>query len=538
MTISQSAIFNPDTLRVVLRDSTDSGINVKGDNLVLDFKGAVIDGRKNPTSPDQFIGTGLTIEGKNITIRNLTIHGFKFALLAEDVDSLKLENCNFSYNYRQRLGSTREKEDLNDWLYYHHNESNEWKRYGAAIYLKNCDHALIRDVKVQQGQNGIMLTNCHNALIYNNNISFNSGIGIGLYRSSDNRIMHNNLNFNVRGYSHGIYQRGQDSAGILAYEQSSNNIFAFNSATHSGDGFFLWAGQHTMDSGEGGCNNNLIYENDFSYAPTNGIEVTFSANYLINNTMKECRYGIWGGYSFESLISGNKISDCQYGIAIEQGNKNIIEENHLENLETGIKLWARDKQPEGWGFAEKRDVSSRDYVIAKNVITDVDSAYDITETTSVVFSENIIDGTTEEKDMHVDRALPMDLPTPLQDGKNVINKDPELDGRKFIIVNEWGPYNFEYPFVWLRTMEKDKYIFVMFGPVGNWKISNAENFVDGSLKSGTFPNTLTATRINPEQSGSINFEFIGQSFVDQFGHRYKKGIPFHFSFQESQQSDI
>ena len=39
---------------------------------------------------------------------------------------------------------------------------------------------------------------------------------------------------------------------LLMYEQSSNNIVAYNSVTHSGDGLFLWSGQSTMDSGQGG----------------------------------------------------------------------------------------------------------------------------------------------------------------------------------------------------------------------------------------------------------------------------------------------
>ena len=60
--------------------------------------------------------------------------------------------------------------------------------------------------------------------------------------------MYNKIIFNVRGYSHGVYNRGQDSAGILVYEQSSNNLFYKNTVTHGGDGFFLWAGQTTMDS--------------------------------------------------------------------------------------------------------------------------------------------------------------------------------------------------------------------------------------------------------------------------------------------------
>ena len=54
--------------------------------------------------------------------------------------------------------------------------------------------------------------------------------------------MHNRIDWCVRGYSHGFYNRGQDSAGLLMYEQSSRNTVAYNSVTHGGDGLFLWAG--------------------------------------------------------------------------------------------------------------------------------------------------------------------------------------------------------------------------------------------------------------------------------------------------------
>lgn len=50
---------------------------------------------------------------------------------------------------------------------------------------------------------------------------------------------------------------------MLVYEQSSANTFYKNNVTHGGDGFFLWAGQTTMDTGKGGCNDNLLLENDF-----------------------------------------------------------------------------------------------------------------------------------------------------------------------------------------------------------------------------------------------------------------------------------
>ncbi|MBK8506540.1 MAG: right-handed parallel beta-helix repeat-containing protein [Saprospiraceae bacterium] len=531
MTIDQSGIVKQKQLLAPLSDSLAIALKIHGENLNIDFVNCKIDGSRDVTRPDRFQGVGIQITGRNITIRNAIISGYKIALIAEKVDGLVIENCNFSYNFRQRLGSTREKEDLNDWLYYHENESDEWKRYGAAVYLKDCPNATIRGLKVTQGQNGIMLTQCSNALIYNNDIRYNSGIGIGLYRSSSNRIMHNRLDFNVRGYSHGIYQRGQDSAGLLAYEQCNNNIFAFNSATHSGDGFFLWAGQHSMDTGEGGCNGNLIYANDFSHAPSNGIEVTFSSNYLVDNKIVECRYGIWGGYSFETSITGNDISNCQFAIAIEHGNNNLISTNSISDSETGIKLWSRDKQPEDWGFAHARDITSRQYTIAHNEFTNVQKPLDISETDSVALFENKIDGKIDyQSSGKFENFQIPELPPAMPDGAKVMLGENELRGRKYIIVNEWGPYNFEYPLIWLRETKDEKYIFALFGPEGNWIIKSATGFRNGSLKSGTFPNSLIADRTDLTETAIIEIEFIGQSFIDQFGQEQNKGVPYLFRY--------
>ena len=141
----------------------------------------------------------------------------------------------------------------------------------------------------------------HPLKIWNNTFQFLSSIGVGLYRVSDSTIMHNRIDWCVRGYSHGFYNRGQDSAGLLMYEQSSNNTVAYNSVTHGGDGLFLWAGQSTMDSGKGGANDNLFAANDFSHAPTNGIEATFSRNRFIGNRVEENWHGVWGGYSYDSV---------------------------------------------------------------------------------------------------------------------------------------------------------------------------------------------------------------------------------------------
>ncbi|HAD11705.1 MAG TPA: hypothetical protein DCF33_04615 [Saprospirales bacterium] len=347
--------------------ANETGITISGENLVIDFQNTELRGAPTNALPDGLTGTAIVVNGKNITIKNAKARGYKVALYAENVENLVIENCDFSYNYRPRLRSIREREDFSDWLSYHQNEKDEWLRYGSAMYLKNCLKPVVRGCKVTGCQNALLMTGCNDGLVYNNFFVFNSGLGIGLYRSSGNKLMHNRLDWNVRGYSHRFYQRGQDSAGILLYEQSSNNTIAYNSATHCGDGLFLWAGQSTMDTGKGGCNDNWIFGNDFSYAPTNGIEVTFSRNKIQGNVLRECTYGIWGGYSYETYIMGNFIADCKTGIAIEHGQNDTIRQNVFQGDSVGIQLWARETQPSDWGYAQKRDTRSRNAIIDRNV---------------------------------------------------------------------------------------------------------------------------------------------------------------------------
>jgi parallel beta-helix repeat protein len=318
----------------------------------------------------------------------LSLRGFKVGILAENVENLTLINLDASYNYRPRLKSRWDREDMSDWLSYHENESDEWLRYGAAFYLKNCTHFTIKEARATHCQNALLMNNCQHGTIFNNTFQFNSGLGLGLYRSSHNQVMHNKLDWNVRGFSHGNYARGQDSAGILCYEQSSNNTFAYNSATHSGDGFFLWAGNSTMETGQGGCNDNLIFHNDFSYAPTNGIEVTFSRNTIVGNTLEECKYGIWGGYSYETLIEGNEFRNNRYGIAIEHGQSNKIRRNLFEEDSTAIRLWERPGQPSDWGYAKARDVRSSDYQIEGNQFFNNQLAIQVAQTNGIQIKDN------------------------------------------------------------------------------------------------------------------------------------------------------
>lgn len=572
MAIRESVTIKPGVYNFHSKDLDAPVITIEGNNITIDFNNSIINGNLDGQMPNEFKGLGILIKsGKNIIIKNLQVKGFKVALMAQDAENLEITDSDFSYNYRMKLYSIRERENFQDWLSYHNNENDEWLRYGAGIYLKGCNNALVKNVHITQNQNALLMKQCNNGLFYNNTFHFNSGLGIGMYRSSGNRIMHNILNFNIRGHSEGFYNRGQDSAGILVYEQSNNNTFAYNSATHSGDGFFLWAGNHTMDTGEGGCNGNLLYGNDFSYAPTNGVEVTFSSNKIINNKLVGCRYGIWGGYSFNSYIAGNEITDNDYGIAIEHGQDNAIEYNLFKNNDVGIQLWERLTQPGDWGYANKRDVQSRDYYIRRNVFVNDSIPLKISGTTRVAINddnqfinfkkllvadkpnerfylvkndiyngENLEDAPKDVKSMNRILQPRKDLitkedwympslevyaPEPLPDAMQI--PENQYFSRAYMRINAWGPYNYEYPEIWLKSIENETYTFALLGPSGAWKV----NKVTGLKLNNSAPDDkIIGQRVKNVDLIELELSYTGPAFTDQFGEEHPAGKPYTVRF--------
>ncbi|MCE9558083.1 MAG: right-handed parallel beta-helix repeat-containing protein [Armatimonadetes bacterium] len=271
---------------------------------------------------------------------------------------------------------------------FHHNEKDEWLGYGAGIYLSRCDKFSITGTTILRGQCGLMMSSCNNGSVRDNSFSFLSAIGVGMYRSSGNKIINNSIDYCVRGYSHGVYNRGQDSAGILIYEQSNKNIFAFNSVTHGGDGFFLWAGQTTMDTGKGGCNDNLIAYNDFSHAVTNGIEATFSRNKFIGNLVMECWHGVWGGFSYDSVFRDNVFALNGEAIAIEHGPNNKISRNIFLDDRVGIHLWENATIDPNWGYGKVRDCKSHDTLITENQFLGTGRAIHLKRTIGTIISRN------------------------------------------------------------------------------------------------------------------------------------------------------
>ncbi|MBI5020026.1 MAG: right-handed parallel beta-helix repeat-containing protein [Ignavibacteriales bacterium] len=557
LVISNSVIVKPQVYSLSPPSSTDSSvITIRGDNITVDFAGATLRGKNGDEDPDTYSGVAIRIEGgKNIRIINAHIHGYKIAILVRGTDNLELIDNDVSYNWKPRLFSLIEHESLLDWLSFHHNEKDEWLRYGAGIYLSSVNGGIIRNNICVQGMNGLLITRSNHIRITGNNFSFNSGLGIGLYRSCNNEITYNKLDYNVRGYSHGFYNRGQDSANLLLYEQSSNNVIAYNSATHGGDGFFLWAGQTTMDSGKGGSNDNLLYGNDFSFASANGIEATFSRNSFISNRLAGCDYGIWGGYSYESKIVGNQFENNRVGVAIEHGQDNSIIANRFHGDTTAVTLWATPIAPSDWGYPKYRDTRSRDYKIEKNIFEgnkrgtkvlntsgiallnnqwmNVDTATIFRDTTDFDSEGNTLSDSISETNIEVPKDY-LTLAPKIDSRKGVIPAAPisKMD-RSAIIVDEWGPYDYQSPKLWpVKSLHELPLRLRTLGPKGNWSVIQKHGIEMISAVGGKIGDTITVTPMKDSIGNwSMVLNYQGESTTSPRGKLYAEGTSYQFSFE-------
>ena len=508
------------SVRVKSRTYRLSGppITIRGDSITVDFAGATLQGSDPEVDPDQRRDTAIVIDGgHNIQILNARIQGYRFGILARGTERLTVRASDLSHTWKPRLFSLLEHESLVDWLSFHHNENNEWLRFGAAIYLQDVKGADLRNNTAVDGMNGLMLVRSTGVVVRDNNFSFNSGLGIGLYRSSEDTIVHNRLDYNVRGYSHGRYSRGQDSAGLLVFEQSSRNFVAFNSLTHGGDGIFLWAGQSTMDSGTGGANDNIFYGNDVSYATANGVEVTFSRNNIIGNRAWGSEYGVWGGYSFGTRIESNDFRLNRTGIAIEHGQYNTISGNLFDHDSTAIRLWADSIEPSEWGYPKHHDTRSHSYWITGNALVGNRVGLKVRNTQGVVFQGNrakAVDSLLEWEpipDFQVGAVTEDTLPERVRDAvpDSIPVSDLSRRDRSAIIVDEWGPYDWQAPKLWFLGRDSSdvpRYRLAVLGPrPERWRLLVSRGVTQIAPTTGFVGDTILVT---PESRGDWSVTLV------------------------------
>jgi parallel beta-helix repeat protein len=550
----------------------DSGVIViRGNDITVDFGGAVLEGMPPGDDPDLAAGVAIRVEGgRNIRIVNARIRGYKIGILARGTQNLVIENVDASNNWKPRLFSLVEHESLVDWLSFHHNEEHEWMRFGAAFFLEDVRGGSVTRSRAEQGMNALLLVRTSGLAVRDNDFSYNSGLGIGLYRSTKNTIVRNRVDFDVRGYSHGFYRRGQDSAGLLFFEQSSDNVVAFNSATHGGDGFFLWAGQSTMDTGEGGANDNWLVGNDFSWAPANGIEVTFSRNHMVGNRLEGNDYGIWGGYSFDSRMIGNCFLRNRIGIAIEHGQANTIVGNSFYGDTTAISLWANPIEPSDWVYPKKRDTKSRDYQIVQNDfarhrvglravntegttfrgnrITGVDSLAVLRDTVRHSASGNtaaaagrtaLLPATGRPRAGECDAtprldSVPAAIRARIGAGPVQLPLQPlARRDRSAMVVDEWGPYDWKSPKLWpIDSVRSVPLRLRVLGPTGRWRLVDRRGVSAISREIGSTGDTIVVTPV-PDSLGDwmLELEYTGAATRTPRGQGYGPGARYRFSYE-------
>jgi parallel beta-helix repeat protein len=377
--------------------------NRKG--ITLDLGGVDLRGTKAGTDLDRNAGFGIVLEDcEGVTIKGGKLGGYKDCVVATRCTKLVLEDIVFDGWYGMRLKSRAAKEDEADWLYPHEDDHDEWiSNYGGAIALTDCTDATIRRCKGRHGQNGILLTRTNGATIVDCDFSFLSGWGLAMYRSSRNLVAKNLFDYCVRGYSHGVYWRGQDSAAILMFERCCDNVIALNSATHGGDGVFLYAGNdlvqgRVFDKGDkeakdaGGSDRNVWFRNDFSFAVANAIEATFSTdNWALENDLSGShQHGIWGGYSSRMVVHKNRIDDTLGGaVSIEHGQECVVSTNWIRGNAVGVEIWwDEDKELVEGPYGKHRDTASRDSWILGNVFEKNEKDVLITRTKHLVLGEN------------------------------------------------------------------------------------------------------------------------------------------------------
>ena len=520
---------------LVIEDANENGvIRIGASGIEIDFApGSVLRGSPKGRRPDAYRGHGIRLNGhSNVAIRGARVSGYWCGLWATAADGLALEGVDASDNRRAFLGSTPAAEDGADWLHPHDNDGNEWLTgYGAGISIEDSDAVTVRSSRVHRGQNGLCLDRVNGSKIYDNDFSFNSGWGLALWRCCRNVISRNALDFCVRGYSHGVYNRGQDSAGLLMFEQNCENVIAENSITHGGDGIFGFSGREALGEvsehppnwyRRRGNADNLIVRNDCSYAAAHGIEMTFSFGVrLLGNRMAENAIcGVWGGYSQGMLIAGNHFEgngEMGYGLErggvnIEHGKGNRILHNRFVSNRCGVHLWWADNK----GLTEKPWARANGHQSTDNLLAGNEFAGDAlafhfrgpsdvtvgTNTMTKVARETVKDADSEVRHQAKEEPEPP-IPTyPVYGTMRPVGARIPLRGRRNIIMTEWGPWDHASPLVRPVKQAGDSAVYHIHGlPYGSIRVGTHGEAIHSTLQEAEGPAGVASVTVKAKRPG-------------------------------------
>jgi parallel beta-helix repeat protein len=292
--------------------------------------------------------TGTGFEGYLIYIqnsRNITIKNFKsvknyyYAVTARQSAGIQVIDNNFSYNRKDTIGW------ISIW-------TDHTAALGGGVLMHQCTGSELRGNLMTQQNDGIALYECADITINDNILNWNCGFGIRMNFTDNCYIHHNDC-------SHVNRKTDPSDCAAILLIVANNNIVEYNNLTYSGDGVFL--GQYEWSHIP---NNNYFGYNDCSYSPHNAIEATFAdGNIYKGNLCNYSHYGLWLGYSFNSVVEDNEIiGNFQSGIAVDRGYSNTFKNNIIKGNPYGFELW------EGGVINPYANQFSHDYLIENNVL--------------------------------------------------------------------------------------------------------------------------------------------------------------------------
>jgi parallel beta-helix repeat protein len=495
-----------------IRDVNGDGVvHVTGSSIRVECEGRLV-GRAPGTEPDAYAGTGIVVRGQRVELVGARVSGFKVGILVDGAFAARVEGADVSDNFRQRLGSTWEREDPSDWLWPHANDEGEWlENYGAGLCVRDARDVQIVRLFARDVQNGIVLDRATRARVWDCDASYLSGWGCALWRSTDCGITGNRFDHCVRGYAHGRYNRGQDSAGLLMFEQCSNNRILANSVTHGGDGVFAFAGREALgevapppgpdgapfDHRRAGNVDNIVRYNDLSFAAAHGLELTFSFGNLVEGNLFEGNAicGAWLGYSRDTSVLGNRfVANGTNGYGSERGAVNAehaqrlsITGNLFESNAVDVRLWTdEDSTLAATPWVRANGRGARDNWVVGNLPLG-QTALELVETGTTAADATgdflVADETSratlrpmpgassayERSSLEAIDASSLDLlriVTLRKVGLEGTPRSMQPRGREHIVVGEWGPYDWSTP--WLQPLERGGAFarYRLLGPAG------------------------------------------------------------------------
>ncbi|MCX6305260.1 MAG: right-handed parallel beta-helix repeat-containing protein [Bacteroidetes bacterium] len=276
----------------------------------------------------------------NIVIKNFdSVFGYKYAVHIMNSDHITINGNVFCRN----------KVDSSGWI-------DVWADYtqalGGGVMMYQSRAASIHDNVMTMQNDGVALYHCDSISIHDNDFSWNTSFGIRMFWTDTCHIYRNNCAHVNRPLTD-----PSDCAALLLIIANANRV-ENNDLSWSGDGVFLGQYQHSNVP-----NNNYFAYNECSYSPHNAIEATFAdGNIYRHNKCNYSHYGLWLGYSFNSVVDSNDIiGNYQSGIAIDRGFNNDISNNLIKNNPIGIELW------EGTPATGYSSFHSQDYPIHHNI---------------------------------------------------------------------------------------------------------------------------------------------------------------------------